>query len=287
MLLNEGFPAVPEKILRPIKDYYIEIWKRNYLQNIRRITETNTPHKTFKIDFTGTTFERLNKLKPEVTVILTSGSEAWCDPEIKKGKGKIKLGLKKPAASLYHTVEHEMFHYVQFLIKDYNLRYKNQKSEIGGLPSRKIMPPDKDVHGRGKHRRVAHFLRPIEYYPDLLTAVRELHYKFYEKYHKDPNWKEQIENSSKAKTSFFMEFLNAVRKGEDFGIYAGNVFKKFKSISEPFFFYMLGKAYRGFVNLPRNFDVEEIKQLLSDRNKANIKKSVERLKSEPPVKRWI
>ena len=276
MLFNEGFPKVPENILRPIKDYYIEIWKRNYTLNIQRITERNTPSRIFPIDFTGTRFEHLNKLKPSVEVILTSGNEAWCDPEIKKGKGKIKLGLKRPAASLYHTVEHEMFHYVQFLIQDYNSRYKNQKSEIGGLPSKKVMPDYKDVHGRGRHRRVAHSLRPIEYYPDLLTAVRELHYKFYEKYHKDPNWKEQIENSTKARTSFFMEFLNAVRNGESFGLYSGHIFKRFKTISEKFYFYMLKKAYEGFVNLPRNFNADEIKQLLSARTKDIVQKNQEK-----------
>ena len=276
MLLNEGFPSVPEKVLRPIKDYYIEIWKRNYTLNIQRITEKNTPHRTFRIDFTGTTFEHLNKMHPTIEVILTSGSEAWCDPEIKKGKGKIKLGLKRPAASLYHTVEHEVFHYIQFLIQDYNLRYKNQKSEIGGLPSKTVMPDYKDVHGRGRSRRIAHSLRPIEYYPDLLTTVRELHYKFYEKHHKDPNWKE-IENSTKAKTDFFMEFLNAVRNGESFGIYAGHVFKRFKTISEKFYFYMLKKAYEGFVNLPRNFDADEIKQLISTRTKDLIQKNLEKV----------
>lgn len=278
MLIKEGFPALPDKILRPIKDYYIEIWKRNYILNIQRITEKNTPSRTFSLDFTGTPYEHLNRLKPSVEVILTAGSEAWCQPKITKGKGKIKLGLRRPASSLYQTVEHEMYHYVQFLIQDYNLRYKNQKSEIGGLPSRKIMPEYDNVHGLGRHRRIAHSLRPIEYYPDLLTSVRDLHYKYYEKYHKDPNWKE-IENSTKAKKDFFMEFLNAVRNGESFGVYAGHIFKKFKSISKKFYFYMLKKAYEGFVNLPRNFDADEIKQLLSDRTKDIIQKNMEKIKN--------
>jgi len=278
MILNEGFPAVPEKILRPIKDYYIEIWKRNYALNIQRITEKNTPHRTFKIDFTGTTFEHLNKMHPAIEVILTSGNEAWCSPEIDNGQGTIKLGLKRPASALYHTVEHEVYHYVQFLTQQYNKKYKNTESEIGGLPSRKVVPDYKDIHGKGKHRRIAHSLRPIEYYPDLLTAVRELHYKYYENHHKDPNWKE-IENSTQAKTDFFMEFLNTVRNGEPFGLYAGRIFKRFKTISKKFYFYMLKKAYDGFVNLPRNFDANEIKQLLSDRTRDIVQKIQKKHKS--------
>ena len=279
-VIKEAYMTVPEKVYKPIKDYYMESYKKIKLEEIKRIGSKNFPVKNFVLDFSGTEYEHLNQMSPKasVDVQLSLGKESYYGNSLMRfsNKGFIQLDFNDFKRGVYDLIEHEVLHLVQYMIEEYNKKYKNIKnSDIGGLPSKKMMPKGLKTSGFLKRRRAEHSKRPVEYYPDLLSSVRELQYKFYTKYHNMDNWKEMKE-SEKYKKEYFLDFLDAVKNGQDFGRIASYVFKQFKEISKPFYRKMLALAYDAFVNRPWNFDPEEIKSALHNIGTELVKKAVEK-----------
>jgi hypothetical protein len=270
-IIEEGFFHVPEKVLKPIKDFYIENYKKYLENNKGKISRRLYPPKDFELDFSGTKYEFLNFRNPSVTVYLTSKGSFHSshnhDNEntielYNHGNIYLQLNTSTFKTVLYHLIEHEVMHYMQLLMS-------NLHNEYGlGFPNKKLWRKDVDARGyltSGTHRsRVSHSQRPIEYYPDLLSAIRELFQNYHDKIKKSPHYDILI-NNEKSKRHFFSRFLDAVNDPE----YSGEVFDKditidtfrqFKNISQDFYRRILSIAYNAFVNGQPNFDAKKIEK---------------------------
>ena len=185
------------------------------------------------------------------------------------------MSLFEPAREVYDVIEHEMSHFVQFLIQKYNRDVKNiERSKIGGLPSKRHMKGQSSVMGYTNNGyKKAHSKRPVEYYPDLLSSIRELQY-MYHKEHED-NW-EQMEKSDPDKKDFLIRFFRSVKEKEPFGRVSSLAFKSFKSLSPEFYQNMSRILYDAFMNKPINFDPVEIKNALGGVTRELIRRSSSR-----------
>lgn len=270
-IIEEGFFHVPENVLKPIKEFYIENYKQYLKNNKGKISRRLYTPKDFKLDFTGTKFEFLNFRNPSVTVYLTSKGSYYSDynhdrentmEAFNHGNLYLQLNTSIFERILYDTIEHEVMHYMQSLMN-------NLHNEYGaGFPNKKIWRKDVDERGyttSGSGRtRVSHTQRPMEYYPDLLTAIRELFKNYHDKIKTNPNYDILI-NNEKSKRFFFTQFLNAVNDSE----YSGEIFDKdltihtfreFKKISPEFYKKILSIAYNAFVNGQPNFNPKQIEK---------------------------
>ena len=283
-IVQEGYFHVPESVYRDITEYFKDAYRAVKINNIKKIGSKNFPIKNFPIDFKGTRFEFLNKLTPQPSIdvqLTTTEKSFYNNEDLSINKGYIQLGLGHDARALYEVIEHEMTHFVQYLIQKHRQeKTKNsenlkrlvghskheeiaKKQNIGGLPPKKYIDRSLSVGGRAKfsRKRVKHGRRPIEYYPDVLSTIRELHYLYWKENHENPDWK-KMENSSEKKKEFFLKFYKKVEAGEDYGKVSTWIFKTFKNISKEFYYKMLKIVYTSFVNQPRNFNPEEIKDLM-------------------------
>lgn len=270
-IIEEGFFHVPENVLKPIKEFYIENYKQYLKNNKGKISRRLYPPKDFKLDFTGTKFEFLNFRNPSVTVYLTSKGSTYHDynhdnentmESFNHGNIYLQLNASNFERVLYDTIEHEIMHYIQSLMNNLHNQYG------AGFPNKKLWRKDLDVHGgltNGTGRtRVTHTQRPIEYYPDLLSAIRQLFKNYHDKIKRSPDYDILI-NNEKSKRFFFTQFLNAVNDPE----YSGKVFDKdltidtfrqFKKISPEFYKKILNISYNAFVNGQPNFNPKQIEK---------------------------
>lgn len=287
-IIEEGFFHVPEKVLKDIKDFYIENYKKYINSSNKRVTRRLYPPKDFNLDFTGTKLEYLNFRNPSVTVYLTSQVSYYYDYNHHGedtmnlfGHGNIYLQLKPNSFRriLSNTIEHEVMHYIQSLMKDLHQEYG------AGFPNKKLwrkdVDPDGYIHGSSRSTRVQHSQRPIEYYTDLLTAVRELFQDFYEKIKHSPHY-EILKTNEKAKRFFFTDFINAINN-PDYSDEVYNkpltidIFRQFKKVSPEFYRKILTIAYNAFVNGNPNFDPKQIEKEL---RKIEIDKAFNTIQSE-------
>ena len=287
-ILKEGYFHLPQKVYQGIINAYYDAYEKFRVGDIKRVTDKNFPDQTFDIDFSGTRYEFLNSLEPKPKIILSFTAQKnrsfFNSEKIQYNIGLITIDLMQGRRAVYDVIEHEMLHFVQYLVKNYrrNLLYKKLKDAetnkdykeiirlraaiaqtgIGGLPAKKYVAADVSTQGYAKGgsgaRRVQHSRRPIEYYPDLLSSIRELHKEYHERHGSDANW-EKLKNSESEKKKFFVEFMNDVSAGSTKGI-ARWVFQSFKELGPEFFRKMLAIAYDAFVNKDPNFDAAEVKR---------------------------
>lgn len=276
-IIEEGFFHVPEKVLQPIKDFYIENYKK-YLENGEgKISRRLYPPKDFKLDFSGTRFEFLNFRNPSITVYLTSKGSYFHEYNHDKedtmevfNHGNVYLQLNTTIFRriLSDIIEHEVMHYIQSLMKNLHNEYGS------GFPNKRLWRKDVDAQGfstGGTGRtRVSHTQRPIEYYTDLLSAIRELFHDYHKMINNKPNYDKLINNHDNKKM-FFSEFLNAINDTNYPSKYSGNYFTKhltidtfreFKKISPDFYKKILKISYNAFINGESNFNPKEIEKQL-------------------------
>ena len=285
IVLQEGYFHVPQKVYRHIiRDYY-DILRVVKSQNIKRMTRESFPVKVYELDFSGTNFEFLNHLNPNdesfhispdwtpsIKVRYTSSGGSWYNnsprsfgEESKEdrmlnrvGMGFIQIDLSDDIREVVDVIEHEILHYVQYLIKK-----RKKLSDNGGLPPKEIIDDRYDSRGYKKGgkrmKRVKHSHRPIEYYPDLLSAIRQMEFAF-SRYYPDYkyDWKKPTK-WEKQKKQFFLGVLN----GFPVSI-ATHVFKDFKKVSKEFYNHMVKVGYDAFVNKPPNLDMSEIRRIGSE-----------------------
>lgn len=270
-IIEEGFFHVPENVLKPIKEFYIENYKQYINNSNKRITRRLYPPKDFRLNFTGTKLEYLNFRNPTVTVYLTSKGSHYSnynhhgeDTMNLFGNGNLYLQLSTNSYRriISDVIEHEVMHYIQFLMKDLHKEYG------AGFPNKRLWRKDVDAHGYthtgSRTTRVAHSQRPIEYYTDLLTVVRELFYDYHNKIKRNPHY-DILKVNEKAKRFFFTDFINAVNDPE----YSEGFFNKdltidivrqFKKVSPEFYRKILTIAYNAFVNGEPNFNPSELEK---------------------------
>ena len=287
-IIEEGFFHVPENILKPIKDFYIENYKQ-YLDNGGgKISRRLYPPKEFKLDFSGTKFEFLNVGDPSITVYLTSRGSYFHEynhnkedtmQEFNHGNIYLQLNTNIFRRMLSDIIEHEVMHYIQSLMKSLHSEYGS------GFPNKRLWRKDVDANGfstGGTGRtRVSHTQRPIEYYTDLLTAIRELFHDYHNKIKNSPHY-DILKNNAKAKQYFFSDFINAVNDPE----YSEEVynktltidtFRELKKVSSEFYKKILTITYNAFVNGASNFDPKQIEK---DFKKIQIDSAFNRIQRE-------
>lgn len=325
--VSEGMLHVPEKIMQPIKDYFLEVYKKFKTELRKKITKKTFPRKIIYLDLSGTPWEFLEKEFHEdpigVAVYFTASDKAWAEHrQIQNNVYPILLSLEDPEKSLYHINEHEASHVIQFFLErlaEKNFRKKygilasiEKKPEMAGVPPKKVLPQtDITLHGYSKKslndyqknnrrkrvRRVEHTNRPIEYYPDLLTAVRDLRWVFEEKVlnSDDPNIPEEMKrDTTKNRAIFFNQFYKELHFPENdpkpypFKLYsslsyADRIMAQFKKMGGEMWRHMLKTAYNAFVNGGPNFDYRNIKTELAKidiESKESKEKKKEKMKEK-------
>lgn len=251
-LLNEGYFYVPNILFQPIKQDLLKLLKyASFKDNI------SVPIKNYQIDFNGTKYEFLNKLKPQpsVDVLFTKkakikGSFHFSDKfRFKQNKSFIQIDLNDPIRSIYDDMEHEMSHFIQLMIKKYTIQKRQDPSfsgTLGGMPNKK--------HLSGLESETKHSKIPKEIYPDLLSAIRELQFIF----SKASTYREPTTEDKKI---FFKLFLDSMNDKDPIGKKASSIFKDFKELPEPLYKKLLKIAYNAFVNKPLNFDPKELLEI--------------------------
>ena len=278
IVLFEGYFHVPKKVYDEIlKDYY-EIWRKVHTEGRKQMRVKTFPIKNYELDFSKTSFDFLNELdpKPSINVKFTLSDETFFDllsppANYPKNIGFMQIDLTSPKRVVIDLIEHELSHYVQDYIQKYrrikkgeqNVNVYSPKMPIGGLPTKSIIDSQYTTQGykigSKQKRRAGHSLRPVEYYPDLLSAIRHLEYAFgmdNPDYSYDPEEPTKYETEKK---QFFLNFLNKIKYGEKTGIpLPAHIFKTFKTISPEFYKRIVKIAYDAFVNKDPNLNVREL-----------------------------
>lgn len=295
IVLQEGYFHVPKKVYQHIIDDYFEILKTLKSQNIKRMKIGSFPLKAYDLDFSGTNFEFLNHLdpnnpdnklflnwKPSVIIKYTLSGGSWfasIPPDDFMMQARYAVGRKEGRRyngfiqidisdgnirQVVDIIEHEISHYVQYLIK-----IRKKLSDIGGLPPKEIIDDRYDSYGykkgdkkilKSKARRTKHAYRPIEYYPDLLSSIRQMEYSFSRYY---PEYQYDSKKPTKWEKEKKQFFLNVINDKIDVPI-ATPVFKDFKKISKEFYNHIVKVGYDAFVNKPPNLDMIEIRRIGSE-----------------------
>jgi hypothetical protein len=284
-IINEGYFHVPQKVYDEIlKDYY-EVWKKVHTEGRKLMREETFPVKKYELDFSGTSFDFLNELdpKPSVIVKFSLSDKSFFDllsppANYPKNIGFMQIDLKSPKRVVIDLIEHELSHYVQDYIQKYrrikrggqNVNVYSPKMPIGGLPPKSMIDSEYTTQGykigsKQKRRTRYHSLRPVEYYPDLLSAIRHLEYAFAKDnpdYFYNPKEPTKYETEKK---QFFLNFLNKIKNGEKTGIpLSANIFKDFKKISPEFYKRIVKIAYDAFVNKDPNLNVRDLIKMEQD-----------------------
>jgi hypothetical protein len=240
--LNESF-KLPFRVIKDIYNYT----KRGY---VNRVLSPNTVirPKHFKLNLRGTRYEFLNKYNPEVLInyleipddtrayykgMETREIELPSDDPLHKrnfeirSTGRIEIGLNNSWMEMAGTIEHEVLHFIQDLIKQHqkDTSYKNKKKKNlepmpGGLPRipmvKSIMRNnnisvngwDRDTGGYTKH----HF-QPIEFMTNLVSYIDEIKNSYMvRKYEQGANNLERLERVAKdieAKKKYFKDILSS------------------------------------------------------------------------------
>lgn len=207
-LLSEAF-NLPISVYQDSIPFIIENLKKN--STAKRF---NPITKTFKLNLNNTQYEFLNPLNPHLELTLIgkdkdAGFYTGMHTNQNKHIAKITLTLKYYKI-IYRTLEHEILHFIQDLIQKYvEKKYKN-KPTVGGIPPlpivKKIMK-DKNIDVQGellpkKIKRIDHPLRPIEYYTNLNSIIKDL----------QTNFIKSIESNNSNSLGIFSSYLTG--KGE-------------------------------------------------------------------------
>jgi hypothetical protein len=307
-LVSEGMISVPHNIMKPVQDYYLEIYRKFRSEGKKKVSAKSIPPKVIPLDFTGTKWEFLMdefSADPSVVVTFTGSQDAYAQHrEVNPNSYPIQLSLKNPQESLEWINEHELAHVIQFFLdkladerwrKKYKKRLKNvmisKRPEMVGVPPKEVLPKTNvDWYGRKKTRRTEHTLRPIEYYPDLLTSVRDLRGAFERSFLKGDKSKDTEENRSRFFKQFYKEtttdwdkFKNYLKVSEDFGFrisslisYAPRVMRRFRNMGGKMWQHMIKTAYNAFVNQDPNFDAQFIKNELNKVEEEKLSKDKRR-----------
>jgi hypothetical protein len=190
-LYTEAF-ELPFINIQKIYEYYAESYKQ-YLKAPR----TKIPPKLMPLDLSGSKYDFLQYLNPYVEIYVKGSlenaagiyhgiSQNHIISGVPNAKiGKIYLSFYNQEHVSYSTIEHEVLHFIQDLIKLHSKNSYNDKKNpaLGGLPpmpivKRLMKDREVDVHGNKKERRTKHEYRPIEFYTNLNSLIRSLQYYY-------------------------------------------------------------------------------------------------------------
>jgi hypothetical protein len=190
-LYTEAF-ELPFSNIQKIYEYYAESYEK-YIKAPR----TKIEAKLIPLDLSGSKYDFLQYLNPyvEITVkgTLENAAGIYYGTTERLGNhitgesgrkiGRISLSFYNYEHVNYGTIEHEVLHFIQDLIK-LHVKSRNKKNPAyGGLPPmplvKKLMKDREiDLHGNKKERRTKHEYRPIEFYTNLNSLIRSLQYYY-------------------------------------------------------------------------------------------------------------
>lgn len=324
-LYNEAFD-LPFSSLKPIYDYYAYGYKL-YLRTPR---SSITP-KVFDLDLSETKYKFLQPLQPAVKITLRGtipGADGTYNgiiydysydqnlKTITKKVGNITLALKNFEHVNYSTIEHEVLHYLQDLMRDYikqkpkhddsdlehvqkSIRKKWQLPRFGGLTKQNILDrvigkkdpkvfdaDKKAIEGEVNVRRTKHEYRPIEHYTNLSSLIKGLQY-LYAKFTFEVLEIKNDEDFNNKKSEFLkmmndpkdkMKFFTRVRERKG---YIVSDLEKIKQFDGDLYKIYLREVYKNFINKDFSDDILEIKKMV-DTGHADLfkKEEVKREKKE-------
>ena len=250
-LLNESF-ELPFRVIKDIYEFYKSVinedeedWKK------RR-------QKIFKIDFTGTNFEFLNKLNANLKVLIgyeynyllrrddiRFGAHGLYQHIIYANPiyGTIILPMvdikDRHEKDIYDhvvisTIEHEVLHFVQDLIKE----AKNLE-HIGGLPSPKFVKRIKDKEGIDSDyndKRVSHHKRPIEFYTNMNSLINYIQYNYLYWCSKQSYDLDYCQKDKDMKKNYLNRQISFMKKNERY------------NFDQEYFRMLLKSAYKRFID---------------------------------------
>jgi hypothetical protein len=179
-LLNEGF-ELPYRVVKDMYEYLVELYKI-YEEKPR----TTLKPKYFDLDLTGTRYDFVMTLNPKIHLVPMSRIANYyglchkpsyiIENNIIKWVTKIEISFENFIEHGLNTLYHEVLHAVQDLI-----RIKKNVGIIGGLPNMPLVKRIMDekginVYGRMNVKRIKHQLRPVEFYTNLETVIKELQF---------------------------------------------------------------------------------------------------------------
>lgn len=176
-LLNETF-ELPFDTLKDIYEFYLDSYKK-YLKAPR----TKIEPKVFDLNLQNTRYNFLQPLNPKIKVI-PQGSLGGYSGLYRNNSGIIELALSDFEHVTYNTIEHEVLHYLQELIRTHAETKPSRKKPMhGGLPKPTIVKrimKEKGISVQGKktYKRTKHEHRPIEFYTNLNSLIRGLQYYY-------------------------------------------------------------------------------------------------------------
>jgi hypothetical protein len=285
-----GLFSFPMHVFKDIRDHVANAYYKIAEEDPSKITKAGFPAKIFDLDFSGTKWEYLNELNPKTKIsFFRAKGEASEMLEYGNGQLEVSFNLYEPLSMMFaSTIEHELLHILQTLIKHYREKHgrTNPVDEgFGGLPPYKLIDPDLDVEGFKKGpdhgaKRVEHTKRPIENYTDLLTMVRELQYAYMVGSYSDLDKAEYFRHflDPKGRSDIFIEtnqralaFLQSAKGYE----------KSFKKIDPELHKLVIQKAYNEFVNNEAPESINEISDHLGRVKELNEQR--EQLQEEQAV----
>jgi hypothetical protein len=245
VMLTEGYFHLPVESYREVYDYVTAAYKKYHLRG-GKVTVDQYPEKEFVLNLSGTRFKFLGDVRFKLNF---SGSDSYYYSNV----NTVTIALKHTLRYVYDTLEHELLHVIQYAI----MRYKKT---LGGLPGKKFLPNDISVLGykdNDPNRRVNHQFRPVEYYPNLLSAIREIQHNYVQSLSLISN-DSQLHNNSiinnvDNKKTYFKHVLSLISRKENHGFFfTAHSFLNAKKVSTEFFNHMVKIAYDAFVNRPIN-----------------------------------
>lgn len=258
----EGLMAIPNENFSDIIQFITDAYKKFKLVNKDYIKKNKIAPKIFNLNLTGTKYEFLNEYNPKVKVFvkykpsLANNGYFWeYDEELKDNTiddhGNIYINVANPINKiLITTLEHELLHYIQKLLT----RKTKKEIDYAGLPST-YRKGNLDSMGYRKDgsskKRVSHFKRPNEFFPNLLSALRTLQSKYYTVL--DVKNQEDTEKNRKRYFNFRLDLIQNEKDGADdfeelvislrgydkslYKIFLKNIYKAFVNNEEPFDYY--------------------------------------------------
>ena len=325
-ILEENHLHIPREVYQDMLDYYIEMYKKFKISGSKRVTDQKYPPNYFYPDFSkiGPTFDFIKNLPetPWVRLRFTSDNyQQFC--RFQKGyNSEIQVSLNDPERVYTEVLEHELLHSLQHILKQHeqNRRLqvhpkdvrikKGEKTFVSrdplsvtratlpdvkyaGVPKKKFINHYYDWHGypidSTARRRTTHQNRPIEYYPDLMSSLRDIQRSWF-KFAASHAMDEKAINSEDKKKNFYMLFFNSIKNDQPYPEYAKNfvpslavkIFRTFKTSGKDFINMMLNKLYDGFVNKNVPFDYKKFKEIqnqteeeaTSNRNEKLLKQGI-------------
>lgn len=203
-LILEGMISVPESVLRPIIDFYLDTYAQFQAKKIR--AAKSFPKKTIQLDLKGTKWQSLSDEPINIIIEflhpLTNQNPNSVPVYGQPNTYRIKLVLENPRWAM-STIEHEVVHVLQDLMRIKTTENWKKKHGVStdkdedlypkikfGLPPEKKLVKTKiplDYYGNYMYKKSdairktpIHEKRPIEHYTDLLESIRDLRMAFEE-----------------------------------------------------------------------------------------------------------